>query len=117
MGKLGLKMLKNIWKKNKIAKDERFIDFHMISLPNEKIYMYNNLYLIDLNLEDNTYYGVYISNINTSSPYSLSQCYMFDDSEEENTTIPLNDFLEMFCKYNDKKIIKELIIKSLSNAE
>jgi hypothetical protein len=109
MGKTGLQKLKEHWKKDNIDKDDRNIDYYVINIPNEKEYLFDSLYLLDIG-EDTTFYVVYITNINTSSPFAMELSNM-DSDEDIEYMASIDDIMKMCSPYNNKEAIKKILYK------
>jgi len=82
------------------------IYFKSITIGNENGYSYNELFLFDINNEDDKYMPVYIPNINTSSPYALMRLETNIESEEEEVYTNINEIKNIIMNgYNINKII------------
>lgn len=105
---------KNIVKLFNKVDNETYIDSYSIQFgDSNRGYIYHELWLFDLNFKDdpnyesneNTYYPVFIPNINTSSPYALWTCYFEDNDYTEND----DDIKEMYWSFD--KLINKINIK------
>jgi hypothetical protein len=70
---------------NKLDYSDKYIDFLAINTSNPNGYTYNELLLLDISHPNSLYLPVYISNINTSSPYAIMRLYTnYDEDEDED---------------------------------
>ena len=110
-----IKQLYILWEN--IDDTDIFIDYKLISLPGDAKYNYTHLWLLDLELAviAGTYYAVLITNINTSSSYSLVRCSFDIDEpyEDEDKYLNICEIVELVSKYNNKEKIKELLEKNI----
>jgi hypothetical protein len=108
----------------KMDHSDKYIDFLAINTSNPNGYTYNELLLLDISHPNSLYLSVYISNINTSSPYAIMRLYTnydedeyfedinVDDVDEENdsqintNTMTIDELKNCISKdYNIQKII------------
>jgi hypothetical protein len=98
---------------DKILEDNDFIEYYSIGIKSDRIdynsieLYYNELWFLDINLNDNKYLPVFIENINTSSYYSLSRCSMDNDDDNYKT---IDEILEL-CPVSSIPNIKNIINK------
>jgi hypothetical protein len=87
---------------------DEFIEYKVIGFRGPKKYLYNELWLLDiLDNEPNKYFPVYITNINTSSNYSLSRTSM---NEEEQMEYNIGEMMDLITdKINKDKFKKNLL--------
>ncbi len=97
---------KNLQSKcNKILEEYDYIEYYSIGLNSDKNCCYSELWLLDISNNTNDYYlPVYISDINTSSCYSLAKCYL----EYEEIEKPLDEILEM-CPKSTRQQIRNIL--------
>jgi hypothetical protein len=109
MSKKQYKILLNLWKNT----DDKIIEFKSIGINNPNGYTYNELFLFDINDNDNKYMPVYVQNINTSSVYALMRLGTNDDDDDdENNFISIDDLKNMIIEgYNINKICDLVISK------
>jgi hypothetical protein len=109
MSKKQYKILLNLWKNT----DDKIIEFKSIGINNPNGYTYNELFLFDINDNDNKYMPVYVQNINTSSVYALMRLGTnYDDDDDENNFISIDDLKNMIIEgYNINKICDLVISK------
>ncbi len=95
--------------KNQSDKSE-CLEYLVLNLPNGKINSYDDIYFLDIGLPNGTYHCIYIQDIDTSSAYAFSACYMDNENEVVETTI--DDLIDMVGRYNNKETIREILEKS-----
>lgn len=89
-----------------IFKNDECVEYKSIGIKHEeKEYLYNELFLIDLD-NDGKYLFFYMGDINTSSPYAFERCSMDRDEEEEMSR---EEILDLVGKYNHKDQIEKLL--------
>ena len=110
-----MKELSNSW--INIDYNDIFIEYKLISLQGDTNYNYTHLWLLDLELHEiyGTYFAVLITNINTSSTYSMVRCSFDIDEpyEDQDKYLTIREIVELVSKYNNKEKIKELFEKNI----
>ena len=107
---------KNLQKRcDKILEDYEFIECYSIGLKSECIACYNELWLLDINMDEiskekGMYLPIFIENINTSSCYALERCSMDNNSINEENYKSLDELLIMCPKSCRSQLSKILYL-------
>jgi hypothetical protein len=88
---------------------EEYIEYKSFTISNSNGYSYNELFLFDINSQDNKYMPVYVQNINTSSPYALMRLET-DYEDEEDKYISIDEFKNLIMEGYDIDKICSLIL-------
>lgn len=95
---------------NKIISDYGFIECYSIGVKSSRDCYYSELWLLDINLNTNNnnyYLPIFIQNINTSSEYAMSKCYLDNDEEVSKS---LDEILNM-CPESTRKGLRNILMK------
>jgi len=101
--------------------EERYFEYYSITTKGRKEYLYLELLLLDINHDSNKFFPIFISDINTSSPYALERCYTdydYDNSDSDSDSesdiesryVHVEKLEQMMIKNSFYNIIKQSII-------
>ncbi len=113
---------KNLQKKcDKILEDYELIEYYSIGCKSDRVACYSELWFLDINMdnickEKGVLLPVYISDINTSSPYSLARCYYDSDNqdEDEDNYKTIEEILK-WCPKSCRSQINRILNETLNN--
>ena len=110
---------KNLQKKcDKMLEDNELIEFYSIGCKSERVACYSELWFFDINMdnickEKGVLLPIYISDINTSSPYSLARCY-YNDNQDYDNYKTIDEILK-WCPKSCRSQINRILNDTLNN--
>ena len=118
---------KNLQKKcDKMLEDNELIEYYSIGCKSDRVACYSELWFLDINMdnickEKGVLLPIYISDINTSSPYSLARCYYnqdYDDNQDDDNYKTIDEILKWCpksCRSQINRILTETLNETLNN--
>lgn len=97
----------DVMMKNINFNKEVIIDYILFTFPGNREYEYSEFWLLNIDSNNNKYFPVYISNINTSSYHALSCCSL-DHNCDDNNLMNIN---------NIKNLMVDIIKKDVNGNE
>lgn len=81
-----------------------FINYIIINIPGFTAYTYNELWLLDVYLEDDTYYPIYIEDIHTGSYHNLEHYFM----NQKEEVLDINNLIDNITPLKGEKFLKKI---------
>ena len=110
---------KNLQKNcDKILEDYEFIEYYSVGCKSDRVACYSELWFLDINMdnickEKGVFLPIYIPNINTSSPYSLSRCNYNDDNQDVDNYKTIDEILNL-CPTSCRNRVNIILTETLN---
>ncbi len=83
------------------------VNYILINIPGYTAYSYNELWLLDVLLDDDTYYPIYIEDIHTGSYHNLEHNF----TNEKKQLMDINELINNISPLKTRRYISNLVFE------